>query len=274
MVLWFSELVVVAQQPDIDEYVNVLFIVAMAVLWFVGALIKNAAGKKKAEQGRERPAGERPSSRQTWQERLARKAQEIQRAAEEKGRQVAERVQQMEQGGQPRRPAQRPGPEGAPLEGLSFRKGQGGETIMVYDAGQMRRARRPEPAAPPPRRKVVQPQPPAESASQRRQQAERLRAARRAAATRRSVPPPPPAAQPRPDLDVSAPSKTSTGTMDRPRSAKPGAASPAGRQPTYYGAHVVVDYSDPDALRRAILHYEILGKPLSLRDPFERFATF
>jgi hypothetical protein len=27
------------------------------------------------------------------------------------------------------------------------------------------------------------------------------------------------------------------------------------------------DYADPDNLRRAILHYEILGKPLSLRDP-------
>jgi len=26
-----------------------------------------------------------------------------------------------------------------------------------------------------------------------------------------------------------------------------------------------LDYADPDELRRAILHYEILGKPLSLR---------
>ena len=29
----------------------------------------------------------------------------------------------------------------------------------------------------------------------------------------------------------------------------------------------LVDYDDPEQLRRAILHYEILGKPLSLRDP-------
>ncbi|MDD5327464.1 MAG: hypothetical protein PHY02_06580 [Phycisphaerae bacterium] len=28
------------------------------------------------------------------------------------------------------------------------------------------------------------------------------------------------------------------------------------------------DYRDPERLRRAILHYEILGKPLSLREPF------
>lgn len=30
---------------------------------------------------------------------------------------------------------------------------------------------------------------------------------------------------------------------------------------------ILMDYSDPDELKRAILHYEILGKPLSLRDP-------
>jgi len=31
----------------------------------------------------------------------------------------------------------------------------------------------------------------------------------------------------------------------------------------------LLDYADPDELRRAILHYEILGKPLSLRGPGE-----
>ena len=32
-------------------------------------------------------------------------------------------------------------------------------------------------------------------------------------------------------------------------------------------AEILLDYSDPNELKRAILHYEILGKPLSLRDP-------
>ena len=32
-----------------------------------------------------------------------------------------------------------------------------------------------------------------------------------------------------------------------------------------YLAEILSDYADPDNLRRAILHYEILGKPLSLR---------
>jgi hypothetical protein len=36
-----------------------------------------------------------------------------------------------------------------------------------------------------------------------------------------------------------------------------------------YLSELLLDYSDPEDLRRAILHYETLGKPLSLRDSFE-----
>jgi len=36
-----------------------------------------------------------------------------------------------------------------------------------------------------------------------------------------------------------------------------------------FTAKSLLDYTDPDELRRAILHYEILGKPLSLREPEE-----
>lgn len=32
-------------------------------------------------------------------------------------------------------------------------------------------------------------------------------------------------------------------------------------------AEILLDYSDPDELKRAILHYEILGRPLALRGP-------
>lgn len=34
-----------------------------------------------------------------------------------------------------------------------------------------------------------------------------------------------------------------------------------------YLSEVLSDYADPDELRRAIIHYEILGRPLSLRGP-------
>ncbi|MHC4507813.1 MAG: hypothetical protein ACYTAO_02500 [Planctomycetota bacterium] len=37
--------------------------------------------------------------------------------------------------------------------------------------------------------------------------------------------------------------------------------------PSAYLPDLLSDYTDPDQLRRAILHYEILGKPLALREP-------
>lgn len=41
-----------------------------------------------------------------------------------------------------------------------------------------------------------------------------------------------------------------------------------------YLTDLLADYSDSDQLRRAILHYEILGKPLSLREPNESGMEF
>jgi hypothetical protein len=40
---------------------------------------------------------------------------------------------------------------------------------------------------------------------------------------------------------------------------------------TKYLTDILSDYEDAEKLRMAILHYEILGKPLSLREPLERF---
>jgi hypothetical protein len=44
-----------------------------------------------------------------------------------------------------------------------------------------------------------------------------------------------------------------------------------GTPQTKYLSDILSDYEDAEKLRRAILHYEILGKPLSLREPLERF---
>jgi hypothetical protein len=37
-----------------------------------------------------------------------------------------------------------------------------------------------------------------------------------------------------------------------------------------YLSEILSDYDDPEKLRRAILHYEILGKPMSLRKPTDK----
>lgn len=48
--------------------------------------------------------------------------------------------------------------------------------------------------------------------------------------------------------------------------------TPAETPRTKYLAEILLDYSDPDDLRRAILHYEILGRPLSIRDPSQNIV--
>jgi hypothetical protein len=54
---------------------------------------------------------------------------------------------------------------------------------------------------------------------------------------------------------------------------------PRGRPPVArdrakgFEVKALIDYGDPDALKKAILHYEILGRPLALRDPLERTTT-
>ena len=47
------------------------------------------------------------------------------------------------------------------------------------------------------------------------------------------------------------------------------AATEAEPTPSEDLAEILLDYGDPDELRRAILHYEILGRPLSLRESQE-----
>ena len=51
-------------------------------------------------------------------------------------------------------------------------------------------------------------------------------------------------------------------------------AAPAEIPRTKYLSDILSDYEDPEKLRRAILHYEILGKPVSLREPSEQIMGF
>ena len=50
------------------------------------------------------------------------------------------------------------------------------------------------------------------------------------------------------------------------------AAEPVKTSESKYLSELLTDYANPDELRRAIMHYEILGKPLSLRDTSEHSA--
>jgi hypothetical protein len=47
------------------------------------------------------------------------------------------------------------------------------------------------------------------------------------------------------------------------------APEPSNKKKQYITVELPVHLQDPDELRRAILHYEILGRPISLREPLQ-----
>ncbi|GEM_PF-429278 len=242
-----------AQRPGMEEWVNILFIVVLAVLYLIGALVKAASQKGRAQQGgREGLAKEQPRERETWQKRLARKAEEMQRAAEAQGRRAVEGARQLEQKGDLREQGGRPRPAQRPAGKITIRPGQGGESIMVYE------------------------QPESRALAERQRQAVRAPEAREAAANATQ---PPPRVVPRtemgePVFGALAEDPTSiTFEPPKPLKLRKQRWETPGRS-TGFGPAALIDYSDPDALKKAILHYEILGKPIALRDPSEQIASF
>jgi hypothetical protein len=225
-------------QGDADGWMNILFIVVVFLFWAIGGIVK-AAGAKAKNKRTQQQGGRAPRKQQakqpTWLQQLVEKAEEIQRAVEG----------QQEKDTTPSRPAQQPKPT-APPQGqgqIAVRTGRGGQQVLVYE-------RQPPQSSPTPARQPQQARqtpPPRQPAPQR---------------------PQPPAGRPAPaSPDFSEPPSA---PREITRPVRPRARKPA---PTASVASTVIDQSDPEALRRAILHYEILGKPLALRDPFERLSS-
>ncbi len=229
---------ILAQPDDFGEWANILFIVIIMVFSAIGGLIKNAESKKQQRQRQaqaDRGAASRPptnQSRQTWQQRLVRKAEEVQRAIEAK---------QAESEAQRRAAATRQ--ESPDRGGLAIRTGRAGESVMVYEKD------RGEPMTP-------------RQAARQRQAGEGVTAARRAEARRRLAD-----RQQRRETITAPP----IGSQQVPTV---GLGMEARSQPRVAETPSIIDYEDPDALKRAVLHYEILGKPLALRDPFEPTSSY
>jgi hypothetical protein len=241
-----AQLGLLAQGSDSDNWTNLLILLVMGAIWLVGALAKTLSNKRPAQGNRQGdPSGQPPRPRETWQERLARKVEEIQRTAETRSDEMARRLEQktgLPAGGT--QPPRAPTPGGK----VVVRQGPRGESIMVYERSE------PQPAAPP------EPQPP------------RPRPARRPqAGTART-----PANEPlSPHVKIAGPVKPVMAplpsvTLEPAELPQPGLVkkTPARAAPDPE-PQAILDYDDPDALRRAILHYEILGKPLAFRDLFE-----
>lgn len=206
---------------------DILFWVVVAAVWAIGGIVKAAGSKRK---GQKRPPGSpKPARQESFLERLAKKAEELQHAAERQGKQGAERPGRMDSQGRQQRPAEPP-PQAAPGQ-VTVRTGRGGQPVLVYE-------RQRSPSAAPRERST----PPRSEPEQRR------------------MPKPATELTPRQTPVVSPVSEDIPSR--RPLTPKPNAAIRAGDS-------LLVDYSDPGALRRAILQMEILGKPLALREPFD-----
>jgi len=226
--IWLWSLL--AQGNDAGEWMNILFIVVVAVFWAIGGIVKAAgAGRQKRQRDNQTDPNSRESKRETFFQQLARKAEEFQRAVEN----------QAKQSSRPSRPSEQPAKPGKPPAGrVTMRKGRGGEPVLVYERPTT-----------PPRRQPEKPKAPAPPA--------------RAAAT-----------PPRVRRDQKPVAEFQPPPADVP--AKPHARPTSAQKvtPSATVSSPIIDYSDPDALRRAILHYEILGKPLALRDPLDRMSSF
>jgi hypothetical protein len=243
-----AQLCLLAQGPNLENWTDLLIVVVMAVLWLGGVLAKTLSAKRSTQRtGQTDPTGRPSPPRQTWQERLARKVEEIQQTAQAQGVGMARRLEQktgLPAGGRQGSPTRPPGGE------ITIRQGPRGESVMVYERPKA------QPPAPPAARPSRAPRP------------------RQAVA---GAPPTPisTSALPQAKIETEGPAKPilqalPSVTFELPASSEADAlkTNPLS-EPADVGLPAPIDSGDSDALRKAILHYEILGKPLAFRDLFE-----
>lgn len=201
------------QGRGFDDWANILFIVVMVVLWLLAGLVKTISkkGPPQEQQDREGATGQRRRPGETWQQRLARRAEDLQRMLEE-GAGVAEPRKRP-----PRAPEASAQAPQAPGGKITHRPGQRGESVIVYERPQPSTRPEPQVATGPYAAKTVPVETPLE------------------------------------------PDGVQLNTL---------------RESGGFDPAVIIDYSDPDAIKKAILHYEILGRPLALRDTPDPTSAF
>ena len=200
-----AQIILASRGDDLQGWMNILFIVILAVFWAVAGIVKAKARKSEPED-----EGESPSQ-----------------------------------------PARRP-----PTRGSTLR-----EQLLRQFYGLTGPSER-EPSAQDPKR------PDTEAAATPLAEPAYADALRRAVQKH-------PAAQPPPELQSERPEAPVQTEIETPPAFRRNLATdladqavhvPAGLPQADELAELLLDYSDPEELRRAILHYEILGRPLSLRD--------
>jgi hypothetical protein len=197
-----AQIILAARNRDGKSWMNILFIVGLAIFWVIGGILKAARAKKAEEE----KAGGKLSSRK---------------------------------------------PERKPAEGTTgLPKGPFQKIRLALEA-ELQNQRQLQ--AKQPQRKLARPQPAAQKVAAKTERAAEI-----------------PTLQPAPQVQPELPelqklpgftSKTVKELGDKR------AAILAETAQAKYLAEILLDYAGPEDLKRAILHYEILGRPLSLRDP-------
>ena len=202
---FFAQIIPLAQKDDVDSWMNILFVVVLAVFWVVGGIIKANKNKREGRQEEQTPL----------------------------------------------KPAHKPP---ARSKGLL-------EQIFEQARGHV------EPAQGRPSR--PSPQQPTSKLAALRSAAQKYAAEiEQAARLQTTKPTPEPHIQP----DIrELPEFTDKAVKKLHAKHVP---VPAEITESRHLSEILSDYSDPDELRRAILHYEILGRPLSLRDPSGNIIDF
>ena len=207
---FLGQIILAARDSDAENWMNILFVVAIVIFYAIGSIVKARANKLgEQEQGEERP-GRRPAD-----------------AAGEKGGAVQRRAYEQ---------AQRP--VGWPPHKIQ-----------------------PRPQAQPARGKIV-PRPVVQKLAAKAEEAVLPAFLKPLEEPELSVPRPQfqPILEELPELTGKPIKKLEERRLGLP--ARKEQAPPAVER--------LLDFEEPDELRRAILHYEILGKPLSLRQPSDR----
>jgi len=143
------------------------------------------------------------------------------------------------------------------------RKPAGKPPVGARDLQKQPLERPRRPSGPPPRRKVMRPQPAIQKPAAKLEPEGELVTIEPLEVSKIT----PPIAQIQVDLEE-LPDFTGK-TVKKLGAQRIDVSAPAEVPEAKYLAEILLDYADPDELRRAILHYEILGRPLSLRGPSE-----
>ena len=202
------QIILAGRSDDVENWMNILFVIVLAVFWAVGGIIKARANKAGAqsEQSPRKLSRKPPMHSKESREQMLRRLQLAVGSAESQGQ-------------KPRPIAQKPR--------LKFGDLQAAVRKFAIEAEQ---AFRPETMEPVSESKPVLTEPKFMAVEEGPSE---------------------------PMLE------TVIGLQDKQSS------EPAQISDSEYLSEILADYADLEELRRAILYYEILGKPLSLRNPPE-----